>query len=84
MFKYIEPLYIYSLSFYFVVFCSTRAYLRYVLKDVETVTGLPLLKGKEITPLAWVITLSIQLLPFGETDMRRCRRRPLEKRKYTK
>lgn len=39
---------------------------RYVLKDVQAVTGLPLLKGQEITPLAWVITLSIQLMPLGE------------------
>lgn len=45
---------------------STTTTFRYVLKDVQAVTGLPLLNGKEITPLAWVITLSIQLMPLGE------------------
>eukprot|EP00903_Cladosiphon_okamuranus_P019208 g17662.t1 len=42
-----------------------RDRLRYVLKDAQTVTGLPLLEGKEITPLAWCITLTIQLCPLA-------------------
>lgn len=42
-----------------------RETLRYLLKDAQTVTGLPLLDGKEITPLAWAITLTIQLMPLG-------------------
>lgn len=32
-------------------------------------TGLPLVEGKEITPLAWCITLTIQLMPLGETSL---------------
>lgn len=39
---------------------------RYFLKDVQTVTGLPLVEENEITPLAWCITLTIQLMPLGE------------------
>lgn len=39
---------------------------RYFLKDVQTVTGLPLVEKNEITPLAWCITLTIQLMPLGE------------------
>lgn len=42
-----------------------RERLRYLLKDAQTVTGLPLLEGKDITPLAWAITLTIQLMPIG-------------------
>ncbi|CAM9406202.1 unnamed protein product [Ectocarpus fasciculatus] len=42
-----------------------RETLRYFLKDVQTVTGLPLVEGNEITPLAWCITLTIQLMPLA-------------------
>eukprot|EP00752_Nemacystus_decipiens_P008254 g7381.t1 len=42
-----------------------RDRLRYLLKDVQTVTGLPLLDGKDITPLAWCITLTIQFMPLA-------------------
>lgn len=49
-------------SFFFFS-CAT---CRYILKDAQTVTGLPLLNGKEITPLAWCITLTIQFMPLGE------------------
>ncbi|CAM9568100.1 unnamed protein product [Scytosiphon promiscuus] len=42
-----------------------RDRLRYILKEAQTVTGLPLVDGKEITPLAWCITLTIQLMPLA-------------------
>ncbi|CAN0432549.1 unnamed protein product [Ectocarpus sp. 12 AP-2014] len=42
-----------------------RETLRYFLKDVQTVTGLPLVEENEITPLAWFITLTIQLMPLA-------------------
>lgn len=43
-----------------------RDKLRYVLEDVQRLTGLPLVgKNKEIKPLAWFMTIVIQLMPFA-------------------
>lgn len=46
------------------VFCELSSY---VLKDVQRLTGLPLVgENKEIKPLAWFMTIVVQLMPFGE------------------
>ncbi|CAN0265586.1 unnamed protein product, partial [Pylaiella littoralis] len=46
-----------------------RETLRYLFKDVQFLTGLPLVDGKEITPLAWAIALTIQLMPLGASPV---------------